>query len=39
LIVIFLVPKLLELDRTLAVQIKDVWLDEDLPSWNCALLC
>ncbi len=38
-IVAFLAPKLLDLGRTPAVQITDVWLDEDLPSWNCALLC
>jgi hypothetical protein len=39
LIIVLLVPNLLETARTPAVQMADVWLDEDLPSRNCALLC
>ena len=38
-IVVLVVPNLVKVTRTSAVQITDVWLDEDLPSRNCALLC
>lgn len=39
LIIVFLMPTLLERARTAAVHMTDVWLDEDLPSRNCTLLC
>ena len=40
LIVILIVPNLVDLARTPPPgQITDVWVDEDLPSRNCALLC
>ncbi|HKR83707.1 MAG TPA: hypothetical protein VJS37_05995 [Terriglobales bacterium] len=40
LIIILIVPNLVDLARTPPpVQITGVWLDEDLPSRNCALLC
>lgn len=40
LIIILIVPNLVDLARTpQPVQIVDVWLNEDLPSRNCALLC
>jgi hypothetical protein len=38
LIIVLIVPNLIDVARTPAVH-TDVWLDEDLPSRNCALLC
>lgn len=39
LIIALIVPSLVNMARTPAVQITHVWLDEDLPSRNCAFLC
>ncbi|HKR33157.1 MAG TPA: hypothetical protein VJT08_21940 [Terriglobales bacterium] len=39
LIIVLLVQNLVISVWASAVQIMDVSLDDDLPSWNCALLC
>lgn len=39
LMIVLLMQNLIDFARTPVVQITDVSLDEDLPSWNCALLC
>jgi hypothetical protein len=39
LIIVLLVQNLVISLQVSTVQITDVSLDEDLPSWNCALLC